>query len=254
MNTDAGILIRLFGRLQVRMSVSRVSLRAIAATLVGAVCLAVAFSCFAEGRQASEIRRMSFKEPGGGKEAADDVQECRSLDTKTKRDLVVTAKKGSPLKFRCGAETSLSPQGPDFNSVYLYAPAPDLKTCNTTVAVGLAETVSTAKLTQQATQVRGDNTTTPFYVFEYTADPDSDKHLCYTCNATNAAASEDDHREVSLTDTVNCTVFIKVPKATEEKPPTDSSTAAPDSPSGARAAPAALGAAVGGFVAVMLTV
>lgn len=257
--------------------------RGFACVLVGSIALAASSASSVETRLHGEVPHTvrSLQAAGGGDALAADVKECRAKQNDARGDLELDATAGVALRFSCGADLALSPaKGPDTTTVekvYQYAGAGPEKACNTAAGseVTLATAVEGATLTEEGgtqgnEEDREDNrlTKTPTYVFKYTTEPSVEKHLCYTCNTTStttAATTLNSSEDSPPTQARNlqastpgpaCTVYIKVPKMTEDQTATSTTTSpatpGPDAPSSARTMPLAIATAVGGFLAAML--
>lgn len=233
--------------------------RPLAFMVMGAVVIVVAFPFFVECRLTGEVHGKSPnpQQPTEEGSTPTDVGVCPTSGGSPQGSLVLTAKKDPFLKFQCGTGSALSPQkSADFLNVYQYTETQSAKSCNSAKEISLDTALTGAKLTEQNSEASSGGRKSPFYVFQYSDEPDHDTLLCYTCNRTTRSddSSQDLSGPVTMTNDVLCTVYIKVPKRQEEQPPTEPPTTPPGSTSGARAAPAAVVAAVGGLLVVMLCI
>lgn len=221
--------------------------RGCALLLAGIVGLAAAFPIFVSGHMAAKVpyASMELLRSSGSDEGSAGPVECgkgqRDGDLKK---LELTARRGDAIEFKCAASEVLNPSHQHegrFDKVFAYAAG----SCQTGKELPLEQQVTGATLTQKPKGKDPLDETAPVFAFQYSSEPDNEKHLCYTCNTT--AAAQD--LSVSGQSTVSCTVHITVPGK-------DGSTTTPSTPAtsrtGPRAVTTAVASAMGGFLAITL--
>lgn len=218
-----------------------------------AVCLAVGCSLRVEGRAGRLVRQEVGRQQLApeGQDGKPSVPVCGAADRdRNVHDLKLTANRGESLKFMCAASKKLAPpaeSNSNFESVYQSVQQGDTRSCNTTSPVLLTGVVTDATLTSGADKDRQVTDAEPVYTFLYKSEQAEAKYLCYTCNGDPDGTVESLSASTGTgSSKPECTVYIEV--RADPKPPTGSSTVAPNPTSDARAMTAS--AVTAGFLVI----
>lgn len=227
--------------------------------VITVVALSVSCVLCTEGRRGPRLDNVSAglrKLSGAGSELTD-VPVCgepRNLSEESKK-LVLNATVSVPLQFKCGAGAPvLNPKEQSLKAasfVNFYGVSADGE-CNTTDVKSLKAEALEATLVKEANKQREEVSADTVYTFQYTIEPDQEKRLCYTCNATAGAAAS---AAIPAEAGDSCIVLITVPQKTSTTTiptATDASTAPPGSTSGVLPVASSLEIVTGLILAVTL--
>ncbi|PHJ24480.1 hypothetical protein CSUI_001662 [Cystoisospora suis] len=239
--------------------------RAAAAFLVaGAVALALGCSLCVEGQSGGDARDASSTHQSGsaGPVVPSGVPVCghdsasRVVDGDgAGKTLKLPATKGQSVQFRCAESQQLAPAAKSENAAFyeeVYQYDVSANRCTVEQGIPLKNLVSDAQLTSDQGEAKLRAGPGPVYTFQYSADPDQDRHLCYICQADTHRASLPASGAIASPQP-SCTVYIevsgKIPQPST--PPTTSSTSppttSPDSASDARAITVSAAASTAGL-------
>lgn len=221
--------------------------------LVGAFTLAVVLPPCVGGNLPSEVNQESAQlQPAGSVQQATDtdtsnVPEC-GVDGNGRSNLETLKLVGrNGLQFKCGASETLGPPADVSKNFTLVYGDKEGGGCNTEVgAKTLDSLVPGATLTLSTEDNSLEKKKEPVYTLAYSAGPERQQSLCYTCNAPSDELPVFRGSESA----VACTVVITVPARTP--PSTDTSPTPPSSGSSAGALAPGVIAVAGVFVSVVL--